>query len=233
MLLVIPLVALTICLHLVHRVPPVGAQPTCTISPPSQAISDLNPDIVGACIEDEHLNPETGLIEQRTSTGLHPLRPGDGLVSFANDTTIWLLGPDGPVSRALSDPPFAWESIPAALGVPPPAMATPTVGRIYFTVEDDGNRRAELDRATVPAASQSVYAFFDYADVVVPHTLRSCFLFNGQPQPCSSVPMPPPDPTGFQRRQANFSNGLQAGQVLTLVVELDGQEVARKDVRAQ
>jgi hypothetical protein len=48
----------------------------------------------------------------------------------------------------------------------------PRVGRIYFSTERDGSRRAETDTGVMPASIATIHAFVDHFDVVPPHVVR-------------------------------------------------------------
>ena len=48
----------------------VSSAPACEFSFGFKTIHDLIPDIVGACVEQEHHNPETGDTVQHTTRGL-------------------------------------------------------------------------------------------------------------------------------------------------------------------
>src|SRR4029079_7403334 len=77
-----------------------GGQESCTWSATSEVIYYAMPDVVGECVSQEQANPQTGLIEQRTSHGMMLRRPADGATAFTDGTTLWLLGPDGTVNRS-------------------------------------------------------------------------------------------------------------------------------------
>jgi hypothetical protein len=87
-LLLITLAALVLGLPLLRVPDPLHAQAVCTLSPSFQALHDQIPDLVGDCLEVEHLNPQSGLIEQHTSCGVLMLRPADGLTGFTDGTTL-------------------------------------------------------------------------------------------------------------------------------------------------
>src|SRR5687768_7335159 len=54
---------------------------------------------VGACLEDEHFNPENGNAEQRTTGGLLVWRKVDNFTAFTDGGTTWVNGPNGLQSR--------------------------------------------------------------------------------------------------------------------------------------
>jgi hypothetical protein len=101
------------------------AQAECSFNPTFQAMHDQIPEIVGDCLDPEHLNEASGLVEQRTTGGLLMLRPADGLTGFTDGSMTWLLRPEGLVSRSNTDPLFPWE-VAAPTSTAPAMSAEPT-----------------------------------------------------------------------------------------------------------
>src|SRR4051794_26758275 len=90
------LVLLTAVIALWWRATPTGAQPACRFDAGFATFRELvGPDTVGACLEDEHVNPDNGDIEQRTTGGLLVWREVDNATVFSDGVTIWVNGPDG------------------------------------------------------------------------------------------------------------------------------------------
>jgi hypothetical protein len=88
---------------------PTGAQSACGFSGRFAALYELvGPDTVGACLEDEHANPDTGDLEQRTTGGVLVWRAVDGVAVFDDGVTSWVNGPAGLQSRS-SNERFTWE----------------------------------------------------------------------------------------------------------------------------
>lgn len=110
------------------------AQADCSFSPRFQPLRDQISEIVGDCLEDERTDPTTGNVEQRTTGGVLNWRQADGLTTFTDGTTTWLLGPDGLASRPNDAAPFAWET------VTPAEPARPTgpidIRKLILTVAD-------------------------------------------------------------------------------------------------
>ena len=87
---------------------------------------------VGACLEDERVNPENGNTEQRTSGGLLVWRKVDSITAFTDGSTTWVNGPDGLQTRLNSER-FSWERDPvrpsgptaAASPAPNPVVSRP------------------------------------------------------------------------------------------------------------
>jgi hypothetical protein len=117
---------------------------------------------------------------------------------------------------------------------PPATVAsTPRIGQLYFSVDPDPARRAETDQTTFKSGGYRVYGFIDYFDVSAPNTLTYYWLRNDSSdntfpsQPEEGKPFVPPTPTGVWT--AGFTLGSSSTGKLTLVVQLNGQEVARRD----
>jgi hypothetical protein len=87
---------------------PLDQQGACSFVAGFQLLHDLIPNVVGACIEDEHFNVENGNAEQHTTGGLLVWRQQDNWTAFTDGTTTWINGPAGVVSRANGDR-FPWE----------------------------------------------------------------------------------------------------------------------------
>lgn len=110
----------------------------------------------------------------------------------------------------------------------------PRVGRMYFALSDDSTKRAENDVSEAQVTPNGrVWAFYDYEDVLPPNTLRAFWLSNGSTQGVSGTPQPavPLNPIGPGRSSFSYGPNPPAVRgVLTFVVELNGQEAARRDL---
>lgn len=113
----------------------------------------------------------------------------------------------------------------------PPVLRTPAIGRIYFSAERDGARRVETDTDRLPAGLPVVHAFYDHSYVVLPNTIRAYWLRDDRPTGSPAGAATPSSPTGYGHRSLSDSSsrGLRPGR-LTLVVELNGHEAARRDL---
>jgi hypothetical protein len=120
------------------------------------------------------------------------------------------------------------ESVQARLPAYPPP-GPPTVSRIYFTVERNLAQRAELDLQEIPVGAGRVYAWFDYSEIYPPGKLRACNALNRRLHSCLE-PFTPGSPTGIGEYSFPLTPDM-AGGSYTLVVELDGQRLARRDVQ--
>lgn len=76
-----------------------------------KALHDAVPDAVGECVDNAGYGPNGDAL-QHTTHGLLVWRKVDNVAAFTDGATSWLMGPDGPVSRANSER-FSWEA-PAA-----------------------------------------------------------------------------------------------------------------------
>ena len=104
---------------------------------------------VGACLEDERVNPENGNTEQRTSGGLLVWRQVDSTTAFTDGNTTWVIGPDGLQTRPNSER-FSWERDPVRPSGPTAAASpapNPVVGR------PAGSPQAAPAATQAPAAS--------------------------------------------------------------------------------
>jgi hypothetical protein len=110
---------------------------------------------------------------------------------------------------------------------PPPGA--PTVSRIYFTLERNLAQRAELDVQEVPVGAGRVYAWFDYSEIYPPGKLRACNALNRRVTSCLEA-FTPGSPTGIGEYSFPLTPDM-AGGTYTLVVELDGQRLARRDIQ--
>jgi hypothetical protein len=109
------------------------AQPACSILQRFQRLVEQIPEMVGDCLEDEQVDATTGDVQQPTTGGVLRWRQADGLTSFTDGSTTWLLGPEGLVSRPNDAPPFIWESAPA---VAPTATGPIDVRKLILTIAD-------------------------------------------------------------------------------------------------
>jgi len=111
-----------ILVMLASHSPDASGQVTCTFLGGFSRIRDLiGADKVGACLDDEHFNADTGNVEQDTTGGLLVWRKADNVTAFTDGGTTWLNGPEGFQNRP-NDQRFAWEqepAAPAAASVPP------------------------------------------------------------------------------------------------------------------
>jgi hypothetical protein len=89
----------------------VRAEAGCTLTPGFRAIRDQIPDIVGACLDDEHVNPENGNAEQRTTGGLLVWIKVTNRTAFTDGAVTWLNGPFGLQARPNAGPLFGWEEL--------------------------------------------------------------------------------------------------------------------------
>ena len=78
---------------------------------------------VGACLEDEHFNPDNGNAEQRTTGGLMVWRKVDNFTAFTDGGTTWVNGPNGLQSRPNGER-LSWERDPVT-SAGTPASPTP------------------------------------------------------------------------------------------------------------
>jgi hypothetical protein len=74
-----------------------------------RVLRDLIPTVVGACLENEHHNPDNGDGLQRTTGGLLVWRKCDNFSAFTDGFRTWINGPSGLVTR-LNLERFAWEN---------------------------------------------------------------------------------------------------------------------------
>lgn len=79
------------------------------------ALHDLIPQVVGACLEDEHHNPTNGDGLQATTHGLLVWRKADNGTAFTDGYRTWVRGPLG-LQERLNTERFAWEQGPAGVG---------------------------------------------------------------------------------------------------------------------
>src|SRR5207302_9623476 len=103
----------------------------CELKLGFRALAEQVPDVVGACLENEHFNPVNGNSEQRTTAhhgkgGLLVWRKADNWTAFTDGYWTWVNGPFG-VMRRLNTDSFDWEApaAPAAPAAPPPAPSPP------------------------------------------------------------------------------------------------------------
>ncbi len=69
------------------------------------------PDKVGACLENQHVNPENGDVLQQTAGGLLVQRAADNRTAFTDGYRTWINGPNGLQAR-LNAEQFDWEGQP-------------------------------------------------------------------------------------------------------------------------
>ena len=69
------------------------------------------PDKVGACLENQHVNPENGDVLQQTTGGLLVQRAADNRTAFTDGYRTWINGPNGLQAR-LNTEQFDWEGQP-------------------------------------------------------------------------------------------------------------------------
>ncbi len=72
-------------------------------------LHDLIPNIVGQPLEDQHFDPATGDVVQRTANGLLVWRKADNFTAFTDGTNSWVNGPNGVQARS-NYARFKWES---------------------------------------------------------------------------------------------------------------------------
>jgi hypothetical protein len=107
---------------------------------------------VGACLEDERVNPENGNTEQRTSGGLLVWRKLDSITAFTDGSTTWVQGPDGLQTRPNSER-FSWERDPVRPSGPT-AVASPVPNPIVSRPASSPQAAPAAPAATqAPAAS--------------------------------------------------------------------------------
>jgi hypothetical protein len=99
---------------------------------------------VGDCLEDEHVNPENGDVEQRTTGGLLILRETDGVARFTDGVTNWVNEPDGLQTQAV---PSSGDTGTAAS---PPANTTAGVPSLFVMGPPEGASTGASD-APAPA----------------------------------------------------------------------------------
>lgn len=107
--------------------------PTVTVAPPIPAVvpppppppppqcqivlgfadlrARIGPEIVGDCLEDEHVDPASGDTHQRTSHGLLVWRRVDRVLAYTDGTQTWLFGPRG-LEKRPNDKRLPWEMTP-------------------------------------------------------------------------------------------------------------------------
>jgi peptidoglycan/LPS O-acetylase OafA/YrhL len=100
----------------------------CTFVLGFAALQARLPDVVGDCLEDQQVDPETGDTSQRTTGGMLVWRPADDWLAFTDGDRTWVDGPDGLEARSNSQR-FLWETDAGAPGttliVPPPPPPPP------------------------------------------------------------------------------------------------------------
>jgi hypothetical protein len=88
--------------------PPSAAPAGCGFALGFKALRDQVPGVVGACLENEHHNPENGDGLQRTTGGLLVWRKADNFTAFTDGYRSWVAGPYG-LQQRLNTERFAWE----------------------------------------------------------------------------------------------------------------------------
>ena len=106
-----------------------AAQPSCTFTLGFQALRDQIPDVIGACLENEHGNVANGVLVnldtlQRTSRGLLVWRQTDNWTAFTDGYRTWINGPNG-VQERLNTQRFLWEGGPNKPAVAVQSSALP------------------------------------------------------------------------------------------------------------
>lgn len=135
-----------------------------------------------------------------------------------------------PTVRTVAAPPTA---VPVATPAATPAVVGtpggPRVGRIYFSRSSDAGERATTDVQQFQT-NAVLFVYYDFFDLPPGSILHHAWLLNGSTQgaPQGSPPLVPSSPTGWISTGVNVA-GL-AGR-LTLVVDLNGREVARRDLQ--
>jgi hypothetical protein len=111
--------------------------------------------------------------------------------------------------------------------------SVPRVGQIYFSYDSNPDHRVETDQTFFDSGDYTVYGHFEYFDVTPPNTLTFYWLRNDSSDqvipelPEEGRPFTPPSPDGV--RTTPYLLGSRTNGKLTLVVELNGTEVARRD----
>ena len=72
-------------------------------------LADQIPSVVGEPLEEEHFDPSTGDMLQRTTTGLMVWRKADNWTAFTDGSRTWVNGPQGLQERSNAER-FAWEA---------------------------------------------------------------------------------------------------------------------------
>ncbi|MFO0702105.1 MAG: hypothetical protein U0236_23065, partial [Nitrospira sp.] len=88
-------------------------------------LHDLIPDKVGDCLENEHIDPETGDTVQATSGGMLAFRPSSQRISFTDGYRTWLIGPNG-LEQRLNTERFSWENTNPSSSGSSPSATSPT-----------------------------------------------------------------------------------------------------------
>ena len=101
----------------------VPSTPACEFRFGFGTLQGLIPDIVGACVEQEHHDPSTGDAVQHTTRGLLVWQKGTNVVAFTDGHHTWLLGSYG-LQRRLNTDWFAWEPVRDDV-LPPTAPGQP------------------------------------------------------------------------------------------------------------
>lgn len=81
----------------------------CSFQLGFEALSDLIPDAVGECLENESHDPASGLTRQATTSGWLTWRKSDNWTGFTDGQHTWVNGPDG-VRQRLNHELFPWEA---------------------------------------------------------------------------------------------------------------------------
>jgi predicted metalloprotease len=99
-------------------------QASCQFRLGFKTIKDTIPDIVGACLENEHHNPANGDALQQTTKGMLAWRKSDNFTAFTDGHRSWVNGPNGLQSR-LNTERFSWENNPASTASAAPRPPAP------------------------------------------------------------------------------------------------------------
>ena len=138
----------------------VAAQTGCMFQLGFKAIYDQIPQMVGRCVEDEHMNVFSGNAEQRTTAhhgqgGLLVWRKADNWTAYTDGHWTWVNGPNG-LQRRLNAERFAWESDGRPVTVPPatspPRPSAPTVEQCMQLPPNAGRALLEACIAVLEAS---------------------------------------------------------------------------------
>jgi hypothetical protein len=112
----------------------------------------------------------------------------------------------------------------------PSASAAPRVGRVWFAIDELG--RYEINE--ISSGSQ-FYTFYEYFDASSATSFRHYALINGSTDrvvvdnPSINGPFQASQPNGWMRKN-DYVTYQTGGGIYTVVIEIDGREVARKSM---